>query len=201
MACNLRPELIEKVVAFHGHLCPGVYIGIRAAELALERLGKRDEKALVCVAEAEMCGVDAVQFLTVCTCGKGNLVVRDLGKMAFTFYDRNTKEGFRARLRPELQIKLGGELKPLMKKASGAQATEEDRQRAQHLRRKMQDFFLSAGFDELFIITAAAEVPAAGERILPSVTCEACDEPVMEHRIHSCGGRLLCEDCVPRSAG
>ncbi|MBW2580124.1 MAG: formylmethanofuran dehydrogenase, partial [Deltaproteobacteria bacterium] len=31
--------MIQKTVAFHGHMCPGLAIGIRAAEVALRDIG------------------------------------------------------------------------------------------------------------------------------------------------------------------
>ena len=44
MGCSVNKELIEKTIAFHGHSCPGLVIGIRAAELALEKLGNAEKK-------------------------------------------------------------------------------------------------------------------------------------------------------------
>jgi formylmethanofuran dehydrogenase subunit E len=38
MHCTLTQDQIDKVVAFHGHECPGLWIGIRAAELCLREL-------------------------------------------------------------------------------------------------------------------------------------------------------------------
>lgn len=86
MSCTFSNDLIEKTISFHGHSCPGLAIGIRAAELALRELGSREN--LVAVVETDMCGVDAIQFLTGCTYGKGNLIHKDHGKMAFSFNDR-----------------------------------------------------------------------------------------------------------------
>ena len=55
----MHKELWDKCVAFHGHSCPGLAIGFRAATLALELLGleegARDEE-LVCVTENDACG-------------------------------------------------------------------------------------------------------------------------------------------------
>src|SRR4030066_311273 len=93
MSCSISKELIEKTITFHGHSCPGLAIGIRAAELALQKLGHPEQSDLVAVVETDMCGVDAIQFLTGCTFGKGNLIHKDYGKMAFNFYDRNKDEG------------------------------------------------------------------------------------------------------------
>ena len=97
MTCQLTKETIDRTVAFHGHWCPGLAGGIRAAEWALSELGARSEdEELVAVVETDMCGVDAIQYLTGCTFGKGNLVYRDYGKNAFTFYRRS--DGKAARL-------------------------------------------------------------------------------------------------------
>ena len=85
MSCSLEKELIEKTIEFHGHSCPGLTIGIRASELAMEKLDIQNAKNPVCVAETDMCGVDAIQFLTGCSFGKGNLIHKDYGKSAFTF--------------------------------------------------------------------------------------------------------------------
>ncbi len=46
-----------------------------------------------------MCGVDAVQFLTGCTFGKGNLVHRDHRKNAYTFIRRSDGKAVRVSTR------------------------------------------------------------------------------------------------------
>jgi formylmethanofuran dehydrogenase subunit E len=88
MTCSLDKDLIEKTILFHGHNCPGLSIGIRVSEVAMKELNIQDATAPVCVTETDMCGVDAIQFLTGCTFGKGNLIHKDYGKNVFTFYDR-----------------------------------------------------------------------------------------------------------------
>ena len=80
------PEDLDAVVQFHGHFCPGLAIGVRAAELALREIGPRAaDEEIVAIVESDMCGVDAIQFMTGCTFGKGNLIHLDYGKNAFTF--------------------------------------------------------------------------------------------------------------------
>ena len=83
---KIDPELIKKTIDFHGHWCPGLAIGIRAAEWALKEMGKAPDEEIVAVVETDMCGVDAIQSLTGCTFGKGNLIHKDYGKSAFTFF-------------------------------------------------------------------------------------------------------------------
>ena len=55
-----------------------------------DRNGPAADEELVCVTENDACGVDAVQVITGCTMGKGNLLYRGTGKMAFSFYCRNS---------------------------------------------------------------------------------------------------------------
>lgn len=52
---NLSAEQIEQVAAFHGHMCPGLAMGIRAAELALQEIGPhaKDEE-VVAIVETDM---------------------------------------------------------------------------------------------------------------------------------------------------
>ena len=85
-------DLWKKCVEFHGHECPGLAIGYRAAVAASEYLeiGKSDDEDIVCITENDACGVDAVQRILSCTIGKGNLIYRGTGKMAFSFFDRNS---------------------------------------------------------------------------------------------------------------
>ncbi len=88
------PSDLKACIGFHGHLCPGLAIGYAAAKLALEKLKQkrvRDEE-LVCITMTDSCAVDAIQFMTGCTLGKGNLIFQDLGKMVFIFI-RRTKRG------------------------------------------------------------------------------------------------------------
>ncbi len=49
------PREIEPVVKFHGHFCPGVSIGIRAAQIALREIGlhSKDEE-VVAIVETDM---------------------------------------------------------------------------------------------------------------------------------------------------
>ncbi len=45
--------------------------------------------------ENDTCGLDAVQYLTGCTLGKGNLICRDRGKQAFSFFVRSQNKKLR----------------------------------------------------------------------------------------------------------
>ena len=169
MTCSLNETLIQQTIAFHGHNCPGLTIGIRAAELALEKLDNNNKSDWVCVTETDMCGVDAIQFITGCSFGKGNLIHKDFGKSAFTFFDRKGQIGFRALFSD---------------KAAKAENREE---RIQML--------LCTSLDDLFEIQEVDLPPVRPARILKSIPCSHCNEMTMESRIRLFDGNHLCVPC------
>jgi formylmethanofuran dehydrogenase subunit E len=100
---DLPPDL-QETIQFHGHLCPGLTIGYRAAKGALEILGvtRPEDEELVAVVENRSCGIDAVQVLCGCTLAKGNLLLLDNGKPVFTIGSRKTGRAVRIALREDL---------------------------------------------------------------------------------------------------
>jgi formylmethanofuran dehydrogenase subunit E len=195
MRCGLGKELIDETIAFHGHVCPGLAIGIRAAELALTQLGRHGEADLVAVVETDMCAVDGIQYLTGCTFGKGNLIHRDYGKTAFSFYDRRSNRGFRAVIRPEDQSEVTPDLQVLTAKVADGTATDEEGARYRELQRARYEFYMNADLDGLFSVTAPTSPAPRRARILRSLTCEECGETIMESRARLCDGRILCIPC------
>lgn len=52
---QISEQEIERVAEFHGHMCPGLAIGIRAAELALREIGPHaGDEEVVAVVETDM---------------------------------------------------------------------------------------------------------------------------------------------------
>jgi formylmethanofuran dehydrogenase subunit E len=198
MICSISIELIEKTIAFHGHSCPGLVIGIRAAELALQKFAHVHKEDLVAVVETDMCGVDAIQFLTGCTFGKGNLIHKDFGKMAFSFYDRSKNVGFRAVLRPGISGDIGSELRNLMKKVETGTAGQEERDRVKELRTTLQERYMKADLEEMFVMTQPGLPAPKPARILASLKCEGCGEMAMESRTRRFDGKILCLPCFEK---
>lgn len=195
MSCNFTPDTIDKTIEFHGHSCPGLAVGIRAAELALRELGDSPDVDMVAVSETDMCGVDAIQFLTTCTYGKGNFLHRDHGKMAFSFYDRNNGKGFRAFIKPGIKDEIDNELAVLMRKDSDGTITSAEKDRIAALRKMLQELFMALELDDMFVITQPKEPVPTPARILESLVCECCNESVMESRTRRMGGKTLCIPC------
>ena len=198
MSCQIPKERIDETIAFHGHSCPGLAIGIRAAELALRELDNPKDTEIVAVVETDMCGVDAIQFLTGATMGKGNLIHRDHGKMAFSFYRRETGRGFRAMLNPETRGGMDDEMAELMRRSADGTATETDRARLAELRAEIQQRFMELPLEEMFTVTPMEKGAPRPPKILQSLTCEHCGEKAMESRTRRFAGQTLCIPCFGR---
>ena len=182
MTCQIPEETIKRVIEFHGHSCPGLAIGIRASELAHRELGYLSDSEIVCIAETDMCGVDAVQYLTGCTYGKGNLIHRDHGKMAFTFFERKEGRGFRCLLKSKAGDDMHEEMSMLQLIITSGEANDAEQKRCNELRRQMEERLMVSDLDELFEIMEPKERMPRSARILASLVCEACGESTMESR-------------------
>ncbi|WP_446424728.1 FmdE family protein [Mailhella sp.] len=198
-APGITQDIIDKATAFHGHWCPGLARGIRAAVWAAEHFGTAADEEIVTVTETDMCGVDAIQALLGCTFGKGNLIFRDRGKVAFTFFRRS--DGKSARIvenpRSPQEMRRSMELREALSDQTlpAAVRAELERER-EELRQRDMDRLLTAPFDQLFRITEArCELPALAQR-LPTLICEQCGEGVMSTRLCDVDGRKLCMDCA-----
>ena len=195
MPCEVKQETIAEVIHFHGHSCPGLSIGIRASELAKRELGDLPDSRMVCIAETDMCGVDAVQYLTGCTFGKGNLIHKDYGKMAFTFFDRETGRGFRCLFRPDVKNGEEGELTSLMREMTAAAADDGDERRCQELRQQVKERIMEEELERLFEVMPPNLAMPRGARILSSLRCEHCGEATMESRTRRFAGKTLGPPC------
>ncbi|NLJ86396.1 MAG: formylmethanofuran dehydrogenase [Firmicutes bacterium] len=166
----MNRQIWEKAVAFHGHECPGLAIGVKACEAAKEKLGLdfSPDEQVVCVTENDACGVDAVQVLTGCTFGKGNLIYRPTGKMAFSFFNRSNGESLRMILKP----------------------SEREMDRKQRL-----EYLLNAPVDEIFTFSRPTFDLPERARLFDTVICQECGEGAPEHKMRLSGGKTVCLDC------
>lgn len=166
----MNKKLWHKAVAFHGHECPGLAIGVKVCEAVIKILGVSSaiDEELVCITENDACGVDAIQALLSCTVGKGNLIFQNTGKQAFTFIKRESGTAIR------FYLKL---------KNPGMERTQ------------YQDYLLNAPLDEVFDwqeIQIALPKPA---QIFSSIACEQCGEFTSEHKIRLQAGKKVCLAC------
>ena len=92
------PEALDFVRSFHGHVAPGLVIGLKMVDWAREQLPEDILFDAVC--ETSSCLPDAVQMLTPCTVGNNWLTIKDLGRFALTLYDKFNGDGVRVFLDP-----------------------------------------------------------------------------------------------------
>ena len=103
----------EVALAFHGHRCPAMPMGLRAGLAAMKALGVERAKDKELVVESETgeghaagCFLDGVMVATGATYGKGNIKKLYYNKMAFTLVNVKTGRAVRVSLRPEFVEKM-----------------------------------------------------------------------------------------------
>ncbi|MCG6918795.1 MAG: FmdE family protein [Deltaproteobacteria bacterium] len=193
---DINEEMVQKTVAFHGHMCPGLAVGIRAAEVALREIGPHaQDEEIVAVVETDMCGVDAIQFLTGCTFGKGNLIHLDHGKNIFTFYRRSDGKGVRVASRPEAFGQPDPEWEALRSRLAEPNLSQEERDRFWQLHEARARQILDIPLENLFELKKPQGKIPSHARIMESVICESCGEGVMETRTRRFSGKTLCIPC------
>jgi formylmethanofuran dehydrogenase subunit E len=187
---------LQRCRDFHGHLCPGLAIGYRAAEAALERLNEEraEDEELVAILETNACGADAVQVLTSCTFGKGNLFYKDYGKQVYTFASRRSGKGLRIALKPGA-FQLSPRHAELIERIRNDVATEQERAEFQDFHRSKSHEMLEIDLDDLFSIEPVTiDIPEKA-RIEPSILCARCGEPTMAGKLVKAGERSICKPC------
>ena len=163
-------ELWKKCAAFHGHVCGGLTIGYKAALYAMELLEMEfsEDEQIVCIAENDACGVDAIQVMLGCSIGKGNLLFHMRGKQAFSFYNRKNGKSVRLVLKP---------------KPDGM------------TREQSFDYYQSCRPEDMFDVKKAVIQLPEKARLFESYTCDCCGESAGATWIRLSGGKKLCLDC------
>ena len=171
-------NLMEKAVRFHGHICPGLAIGVLAAKYILEHgFDYSPNEELVAVVENDNCSVDALQAILGTTYGKGNLVHQDYGKMNYYFYDRRTEKGIRLALK----------------------SLDFDRKKLS--RDEKIQLLLKSKPEKIFNVYEIEFNPPGSATVEQSVPCEVCGEPTMSSRIMMYNKAEMCIPCYKKMRG
>jgi formylmethanofuran dehydrogenase subunit E len=188
-------KTFEDVVEFHGHSCPGLALGYRASVFALKHLGDRSaDEELVAIVENNSCAVDAVQVVTGCTFGKGNLIFRDYGKQVYTLIKRPSGEGIRISVDWKSPEETKEEKRMWERYMNGDQS-EEVLKKVHNRKSKKIDLILNLSDKELFrVIRGKMDLPEEA-RIYKSLTCAVCGEKMMEPRARVKDGKIVCIPC------
>lgn len=192
-----QAEDFIKCADFHGHICPGLAIGYRTSKKAMDwlRENRADDEEIVAIIETNACGADAVQVLTGCTFGKGNLIFKDYGKHALTLISRKSGEGVRVALKAGV-FQIDEEHQKLMGKIREGNATESEKRRFQDLHMKRSREVMDKSEEALFDVQKAHETLPPKARIEPSKPCHRCGEPTMGTKLTERNGMMLCGGCL-----
>ena len=186
---------LDEVVEFHGHICPGLVLGYRVSMLALKELGERaGDEELVAIVENNSCAVDAVQLMTGCTFGKGNLIFKDYGKQVYTFIKRPSGEGLRISITWESPPETDEEKKVWERYMRGDHSDEVLKAVHNRKSRKIDAILHARDEDLLKVSRGKMELPEEAE-IYPSIRCALCGEKVMEPRARVKDGKVVCIPC------
>ncbi len=186
----------SEVTKFHGHVCPGSVIGYHAAQIAVKELSssRSEDEEFLTIVENDSCSVDAIQVVTGCTFGKGNLIFKDHGKQVFTFVNRNTGDALRVSLSKDIN-EIDPKFAELRKKAFSESAGKEEKIEFEKRKNEFSQKILDIPDNELFKIEhVKIDIPEKA-RMFPSVKCAKCGEMVAEHRARVENGNFVCIPC------
>ncbi len=91
-------QYVERAASSHAHPAPGVIIGGFMVDLAYRHLPEQPLIHALCETSKGVPG--AIQILTPCNIVAGSLTIVDLGRFAFTLYDKSSREGVRVSVDP-----------------------------------------------------------------------------------------------------
>lgn len=133
---------------------------------------RAEDEEIVAIVENDACGVDALQYLSGCTFGKGNLIFHDYGKSVYTLFSRRTGVGVRA----------------VWKNPHMPDELSEDRM-------GRIDWILKASEDQLVSVQIVSIDAPPMARTHESILCDQCGESAMSTRIRSLGDQQVCIPC------
>lgn len=164
--------LVEKAKLFHGHLCSGLYIGVRMAVFAEKLLGiDSEEEYFMVEMETDRCPSDGVLAASNLSIGRRRVKMFDYGKCAARFYDSRTGKGVRLRFKSDLMPKTGDDI---------------------------VEFFSGVEDENLFLVEEISreyhdcDLPGP---MMSEVICIDCGETVQDHREVEYDGHVFCRPC------
>lgn len=177
---------LDKAEKFHGHLCGGMFTGVKMAMVAQKLMGYESfpDKDLIVVAEIDRCLTDAIMSVTGCRAGKRSMKIKDYGKFAATFCSLASKDAVRLVQNPDAFDYI--------------ESTAEKRGVHRKDKKNMGQIYLEYPWPEHFGVKALtkefveSDLPGKPWAIVP---CDHCHENVMDHRHIAFEGGNICIPC------
>jgi formylmethanofuran dehydrogenase subunit E len=163
----------------------------------MEALGvsRPEDEDLVAICETDACGVDAIQVIAGTTAGKGNLIIHDYGKHAFTFYNRKDGKAVRITFHRNEATETG-DFASLRAKVFSGNASGVEEGQLHELMHKATVDILHAPADKILRIEKIIIDAPKKARIFTSVSCETCGESVADAKTRNVNGKCVCIPCA-----
>ncbi len=191
--------LFELGMAFHGHKCPAMPMGLRAGLAAMRILGvaRAQDKELFVISEtgkghAAGCFLDGIMTATGCTYGKSNIEKRYVNKMAFTLIDQQSGRAVRVSLKPDFFEKaLASPFVQKRKAGIPPQSIEPE------IADPLVDRILTLDEDDFLDIGTVHQVEVhKGKASFAAKRCTACGELTFVNKLRVTeDGQLVCIPC------
>lgn len=198
--CKNMPPL-ELAIQFHGHICPGLLIGVRAAEFVQKHLDVSPDydEELLAIVETDSCGVDAIQAILGCTFGKGNLIFNDYGKNVYTVASRDKNRAVRiAQKYGATSFRESERFRQLNRKEA---LNEEEAAEKENLIGVLFEKIMTMPLEDLFTWEDVELKMPGKAQIHGTRQCAACGEGVMETRTRQTETGILCIPCYNKRGG
>jgi len=167
-------EDLQAAAAYHGHLCMGMFIGVRMARYGLKLLEIDDPftfRDLLVYVEIDRCAADAICVVTGCTLGRKRLKLVNYGKMAATFVNLKTDQAVRLSPKGYLKVPEGAEPKTFWEGFSD------------------QDLFR---VEKVKVDIPPNDLPGKPRH---KALCSACGEQILDSREVEKDGATFCQAC------
>lgn len=191
------PDDLKRCVEFHGHVCPGLIYGYRVAKEAIRLMNLRRavDEEVVAICENDSCAVDALQVLLGTVAGKGNLIIKNLGKNAYTVLNRSKRQAYR--FSRKTRYTYAGKNKSMFNRLEAAYANKTASEGdLRDLKRLKVNDLLARPFEDIFTTTAVPFEEPHYARLAPSEPCAICGEMTMTAKMVGLGdGRQACIPC------
>ena len=195
------PDDLKRCVKFHGHICPGLIYGYRVAREAMKimNLRRSADEEVVAICENDSCAVDALQVMLGTVAGKGNLIIKNFGKNAYTVMSRSNRQAYRfsRKTRYDYTGKDKNVFDRLESAVAAGQASEDERR---ELKRLKIDDLLKRPFAEIFTTTEVPFDEPQYAQLDRSEPCSLCGEMTMAAKmVNLSDGRQACLPCSQKS--
>jgi formylmethanofuran dehydrogenase subunit E len=191
------PDDLKRCIEFHGHICPGLIYGYRVAKEAMKlmNIGHSVDEEVVAICENDSCAIDALQVMLGTVAGKGNLIIKNFGKNAYTVLNRSKGQAYRfsRKTRYDYTGESKSEFDKLEAAVAAKIASEDDRRELKRL--KIADL-LERPFEEIFTIIEVPFDEPLYAPLAPSEPCAMCGEMTMATKMMKLNdGRQVCIPC------